>query len=160
MFRSSDRILWQVPWLIPAIAVISSTILEQLAHINVATSWNLSSVLTVLGWPVCSSSSKLSLPCVKRLCHLNSTTAQGVFAIHLLHHLKVSLADLPNFWQNLMFACCSNCDILDFRFLQTTTLHNSDFLSEYSTRMQLLLAGMREEWTRHHLVAPCICCTA
>jgi hypothetical protein len=41
-FRSSDRILWQVPWLIPAAAAILSTVWEQLAHTNVATSWILS----------------------------------------------------------------------------------------------------------------------
>jgi hypothetical protein len=49
MFRTSDGILWQVPWLIPAAAAISSTILEWLAHTNFATSWILSSVLSVLG---------------------------------------------------------------------------------------------------------------
>jgi hypothetical protein len=32
-----------------------------------------------------------------------------------------------------MFSHCSNCDILDFCRMQTTTLHNSDFLSEYTT---------------------------
>jgi hypothetical protein len=65
---------WQVPWLIlaaAAAAVISSTIWEQLACTSVATSWILSSVLTVHGGPVCSSS-KLSLPCEKHLCHLNT----------------------------------------------------------------------------------------
>jgi hypothetical protein len=72
---------------------------------------------------------------------------------------NVLLADLPNFWQNLTFSCCSNCKILNFCHLQTTTLHNSDFLSEYTAHMQLLLAAMREEWTRHHLMAPCIRCS-
>jgi hypothetical protein len=43
----------QVPWLIAA--AISSTVWEQLAGTNVATSWILSSVLTILGQPVCSS---------------------------------------------------------------------------------------------------------
>jgi hypothetical protein len=32
------------------------------AHTNFATSWILSSILTVLAWLVCSSSSNLSLP--------------------------------------------------------------------------------------------------
>jgi hypothetical protein len=73
---------------------------------------------------------------------------------------NVSLADLPNFWQNLTFSRCPNCDILDFRRLQTTALQNSDFLSEYTARTQLLLAGTRAERTRHHLVAPCISCSA
>jgi hypothetical protein len=41
-----------------------------LACTNVETFWTLSSVLTILGRQVCSSSSKLSLPCAKRLCHL------------------------------------------------------------------------------------------
>jgi hypothetical protein len=61
----------QVPWLIPAAAILC-TVWEQLAHTGIATSWILSSVLTVLGQPVCSSSSKLSLPCAKCLCHLNT----------------------------------------------------------------------------------------
>jgi hypothetical protein len=73
---------------------------------------------------------------------------------------NVSLADLPNFWQNLMLSHCSNSDILNFCCSQTSTLHNSDFLSEYTACMQLLLAGMREERTWHHLVAPHICCSA
>jgi hypothetical protein len=51
MFRSPDRILWQVAWLIPA-AVTSSTVWEQLAHTNNATSWILSSVPIVLDRPV------------------------------------------------------------------------------------------------------------
>jgi hypothetical protein len=50
MLRSSDRILRQVPWLIPAAAAISSTIWVQLTRTNVATSWILSSVLTTLGY--------------------------------------------------------------------------------------------------------------
>jgi hypothetical protein len=58
-------------------------------------------------------------------------------------HQLCNFLDLHNFWQNLTFSRCSNCDILDFCHLQTTTLHNSDFLSEYATRMQLLLAGTR-----------------
>jgi hypothetical protein len=73
---------------------------------------------------------------------------------------NVSLADLPNFWQNLKFSCCSNCDILDFHRLQTTTLQNSDCLSEYTARTQLLLVGTRAERTQHHLVAPRIHCSA
>jgi hypothetical protein len=67
---------------------------------------------------------------------------------------------LPNFWQNLMFPRCSNCNILNFQCSQTTTLHNSDFLSEYTARTQLLVAGTREDQTWHHLVAPCIPCSA
>jgi hypothetical protein len=65
MFTSPDRIMWQVPWLIPAAAAdaISSTVWQRSARTNVATSWILSSVLTDLGRPVCSSSSKPSLPC-------------------------------------------------------------------------------------------------
>jgi hypothetical protein len=72
---------------------------------------------------------------------------------------NVLLADLPNFWQNLMFSCYSNCNIPNFCHLQTTTLHNSDFLPEYTTCMQLLLLEMREQ-TQHTLVAPHICCSA
>jgi hypothetical protein len=51
-------------------------------------------------------------------------------------------------------------DILDFRRSQTTTLQNSDFLSEYTARTQLLLAGTREERTWQHLVAPRNRCSA
>jgi hypothetical protein len=40
---------------------------------HIATSWILSSVLIILGQPVCSPSYKLSLPCAKCLCHLNIT---------------------------------------------------------------------------------------
>jgi hypothetical protein len=72
MFRLSDRILWQVPWLIPPPAAILSNIWEHMACTNVTTSWILSSVLIVLGRLVCSSSSKLSLPCAKRMCYLNT----------------------------------------------------------------------------------------
>jgi hypothetical protein len=43
------QILWQGPWLIPAAAVTSSNIWEQLSLTNIATSWLLSSVLTILG---------------------------------------------------------------------------------------------------------------
>jgi hypothetical protein len=50
-----------------------------LAHTNVAASWILSLVLTVLGWLVCSSSSKLSPPYAKRLCHLNTEVRPKAF---------------------------------------------------------------------------------
>jgi hypothetical protein len=73
---------------------------------------------------------------------------------------NVSLADLPNYWQNLTFVRCSNCDILDFRRSQTTKFHNSDFLSECTPRTQLLLAGATAERTRHYHVAPRIHCSA
>jgi hypothetical protein len=44
------RILWQVSWLILAAAAMTScTIWEWLAYTNIAASWILSSVLTVLG---------------------------------------------------------------------------------------------------------------
>jgi hypothetical protein len=76
-----------------------------LARTNVATSWIFSSVLIIFGRPVCWSSSKPSLLCAKCLCHLNNNTVQGFFAVCLLHHLKFSLVDLPNFWQNLTFSC-------------------------------------------------------
>jgi hypothetical protein len=94
----------------------------------------------------------------KPLCHLN--TALWPKAVRLLDHAKGFATDLPNFWQNLTFSHFSNCDILDFRHSQTTTLHNSGFLSEYTARTQLLLPGTREERTLHHLVAPRIHCNA
>jgi hypothetical protein len=62
-----------------------------------------------------SSSSKLSLPCAKRFCHLSTALrpkASSQYACLIMWN--VSLADLPNFWQNLLFSLCSNCDILDF----------------------------------------------
>jgi hypothetical protein len=118
-----------------------------LARNNVATSWALSSVLTVLGRPVCSSSSKLSLPCEKHLCHLNTVLwPKASLPYACLIIWNVSLVDLPNFWKNLKFPRCSNCYILDFHRSLTTTLHNSDFPSEYTAHKQLLVAGMREEW--------------
>jgi hypothetical protein len=86
VFRSSDTILWHVLWLITA-AATSLTIWERLAHTNIATFWIWSSVLTVLGRPICSSPSKLSLPCAKHLCHLNAI-AQGLLAVRLFDHLK------------------------------------------------------------------------
>jgi hypothetical protein len=49
------------------------------------------------------------------------------------------LADLPSFWQNVTFSCCSNCDILNFHRSQTTTLHNSDFLNTPHARNCFLL---------------------
>jgi hypothetical protein len=66
------RNLRQVSWPIPAAAAIATlpTVWEQLACTSVATSWILSSVLTVLGQLICWSSYKLSLPCAKCLCHL------------------------------------------------------------------------------------------
>jgi hypothetical protein len=73
---------------------------------------------------------------------------------------NVSLADLPNFWQNLKFSHCSNCDILNFRCSQTTTSQNSNFLTEYTACTQLRLVGTRAERTRHHLIAPHIHCSA
>jgi hypothetical protein len=100
-------------------------------------------------------------PLCKPLCHLNTALwpkASLPYACLIISN--VSLADLHNFWQNLTFSCCSKCDILSFRRSQTTTLHNSDFLSEYTAGTHLLLAGTREERTRHHLVAPRIRCSA
>jgi hypothetical protein len=86
--------------------------------------------------------------------------AQGFFAVCLLDRLKRFASGFAYVWQNLTFASCSNCDILDFRRSQKTTLHNSDCLSEYTAHTQLLLAGMREERAWRHLVAPRICCSS
>jgi hypothetical protein len=58
---------------------------------------------------------------------------------------NVSLAVLLNFWQNLTFSRCSNCDILDFRRSQTTALHNSDFLSECTHTRNCLLLGREQK---------------
>jgi hypothetical protein len=48
------------------------------------------------------------------------------------------------------------------RFLPLTDnyLHNSDSLSEYTERTQLVLAGTREERRRYHLVSSRIRCSA
>ena len=62
-----------VPKLTPTAAARSSTDWERLAHINIETSSILRSVQTVCGQPVRTLSSKLSLPCEKRRCHLNTT---------------------------------------------------------------------------------------
>jgi hypothetical protein len=58
----------------------------------------MSSVLTALGRSVCSSSSKLSLPCAKHLCHLNTESFSPYACLSIWND---SLADLPNFWQNV-----------------------------------------------------------
>jgi hypothetical protein len=95
------------------------------------------------------------------LCHLNTALwPKASLPYACLIICNISLADLPNFWQNLTFSHCSNWDILDFCRSQTTTLHNSDFLSAYTARMQLLLAGTKDERARHHHMAPCIHCSA
>jgi hypothetical protein len=65
------------------------------------------------------------------LCHLNTTLqpkASSTYTYWIIWNF--SLADLPNFWENLTFSRCTNWDILEFHRSQTTTLHNSDFLSE------------------------------
>jgi hypothetical protein len=96
----------------------------------------------------------------KSLCHLNTALQPNASPYACLIMWNVLLVDLPNFWQNLTFSRYPDCDILDFCRSQTTILQNSDFHSEYTARTQLLLAGIRAERTRHHLVAPCICCSA
>jgi hypothetical protein len=109
-----------------------------LARANVATSWILSSVLTVLGWLVCSLSSKLSLSRKRRLCHLNTALqpkASLLYAYSIIWN--VSVADLPNIWQNLTFERCSNCDIFYFCHSQT----HSDFLNTLHTYNCFLLGS-------------------
>jgi hypothetical protein len=67
------------------------------------------------------------------LCHLNTALRPKVYSSYAcLINWKVLLADLPNFWQNLTFSRCSNCDIINFRRSQISTLHNSEFLSGYT----------------------------
>jgi hypothetical protein len=58
---------------------------------------------------------------------------------------NLSLADLPNFWQNLTFSHCPNCDILCFRRSQTPSPHNGDFLSEYTARTRKCFLLRREK---------------
>jgi hypothetical protein len=88
----------------------------------------------------------------------HSTTAVVLFAVCLIIW-NVSLAYLPNCWQNLIFSHCSNYDILKFHCSQTTALHSSD-LSEYTACTQLLLVETREEQTRHYFVDLRIHCSA
>jgi hypothetical protein len=85
----------------------------------------------------------LSLPWAKDLGHLNTALLPKAYLPYACSLIwNVSLADLPNSWQNLTLSCYSNCDILNFCWSQTTALH---------THTQLLFAGTREEWTRHHV---------
>ena len=66
----------------------------------------LSSVRTVVGRSVLTSSWKLSLPRTKRLCHLNRTLwSEALSAYTFLIIWKVSLSDFKNFWQNFTLAC-------------------------------------------------------
>jgi hypothetical protein len=138
MFRS-DRTLWHVPWLIPGDAAILYTVWERVTRTNVATSWILSWILAVLGQQYAYHLPNCLSP-VQNVCALRPK-ASSPYACLIIWN--VSLADLPNLWQNLTSAHCSNCDILDFHSLQTTAHHNSNFLSEYTEHTQLLLAGMR-----------------
>ena len=78
MFRSSLRILKHVPWLTPITVARSYTDWERLARTNIATFSILGSVRTVWGRPVRTTSSKLSLSCQKRRCHLNTTLRLNV----------------------------------------------------------------------------------
>jgi hypothetical protein len=88
------RILWQVPWLIPA-AAITSTIWERLARTN------------FLDLEFSSDHSTALRP-----------KASSLYTCLVIW--TNSLADLPNIWQNLTFARCSNCNILDFCRSQAT----------------------------------------
>jgi hypothetical protein len=64
--------------------------------------------------------------------------------------------DLPNFWQTLAFSPSLK---LQHPLILPLADNYSDFLSEYTAHIQLLLAGIIEEQTWHHLVAPRICCS-
>ena len=124
---------------------------------KVATSLILAWVQTICGRPVSASFSKLLLPCVRCWCQLNITLRPKASLPYTCFIIwNVSLAVLPNFWENLTFACCSNCI---FRLLWLTL----NFLSQQrpcssacTICMQLSLAGMREDLTYHHPVVPLI----
>jgi hypothetical protein len=140
MFRLSDGILWQVPWLPAAVGAISSTVWERFVLTSFATSWTLGSVMTVLGRLVCSSSSKLFV----LLKH--STEAQGFFSVRLLDYLKHFASGIASnvgrTWrysvaQTATFSISAACRQLTFTIM--TFLLN--------TRTQVLHAGKREEWT-------------
>jgi hypothetical protein len=118
--------------------VTSSTISKWLAHNSLdlefssGRSW-LAGMLIIF---------QLSFPCVKRLCQFNTALwPKGASPNAYLIIWNVLLVNLPNFWQKVAISHCSNCDILNFHWPQTPTLHNSDFLSEYTVFLQLLLAG-------------------
>ena len=134
--------------------------LDRLALTNVVTSWTLVSIWTVVSRPVRTSSSKLTFPYTKCLCHINTELwpkASSSYTCLLIW--KVSLHDLPNFFQNFKFACCSNCDVLEFRRSHSTALQNRYRTSAYSVLTKLSLAGTREELTWHLLVTQPVCCS-
>jgi hypothetical protein len=82
--------------------------------------------LEVRFWP----SSSQIIRCAEFLCHLNTALQpKASLQYPCLIIWYILLVNLPNFWQNMMFFHYSNCNILNFHFLQTTTLHNSDFLN-------------------------------
>jgi hypothetical protein len=54
-------------------------------------------------------------PVQKHLCHLNTALRPKVFLLYAcLIIWNFSLADLTNFWRNMTFSHCSNCNILNF----------------------------------------------
>jgi hypothetical protein len=132
----------KVPWPIP-FATTSSTILQQFRHTNVAMSWLLSSVLAVLGQPVCLSHSILSLSHAKHLCHLSTALWPKASSPYTcLITWNILLVDLPHFWPNFMFSSYSTCDILNFCHSQTfflNTLHACNcLLGQDKTRYSII----------------------
>jgi hypothetical protein len=75
------------------------------------------------------------------LCHLNTAVLPKASSpYYCLIIWNISLADLPYFRQNLTFAHCSNCDILNLRRSQTTTIQTvAFFVNTQHARNFLLL---------------------
>jgi len=120
---------------------MSFTDWERLARTTIATSSILRSVRTIVGRPVRSSSSKQFLPSAKRWCHLNTALRPRALSPYTyLIICNVYVADLPSFWQNLMFSRCSNCNILQVNRGAFNSFHNRDSTSIYTLCTHLSLA--------------------
>ena len=73
----------------------------------------------------------------------HDTATQCVVTVNCCIIWDVSVAVLPNFWQNLKFVRCSNCDILELRYAHSNHRQHNDRIYTYSACAQLSLAGMR-----------------
>lgn len=96
-------------------------------------------------------------PVCKCLCQLNNTMDQGFFAICLLDHLKGITSQFANFFQNFMFSCYSNCNILNFHFLQATIIHNSYFLSVHCMHATAACWDKKKTDTAYGCMYPLYC---
>jgi hypothetical protein len=93
MFRSSDRILWQVPWLIPADDAVTSSACTDIATLDLELSSDHSwptGMLIILR--------TVSTPCKAFVPLKHSTMTQGFFVVQLLDHRKTFFTGFANFW--------------------------------------------------------------